>query len=260
MSYILEALRKSHHDREQTADRVLQRSAVEVRQMARRRQLVLWAGTGLLAVNTALLAWLITYGMFSQDGNLKTAAVDPVPSTPPGISAVQMPIDEAVSGMTHPHVVNDATLVVRDMALERQQDLDRRRNINSLATTEEDGIAGAIDSSATRRVTESESHFGSTEDSTLVLSENETTIADADTAVESMPLFTNMDEAFRSKWAALSLDVHVFSPAPTERFVFINMEKYREGETTKEGLLVSRIVADGVILEGDGQRFRLLPQ
>lgn len=57
----------------------------------------------------------------------------------------------------------------------------------------------------------------------------------------------------------LHLDIHVHSQNPAERFVFVNMRKYQEGETTKEGPSVERITPDGVILNQRGLRF-LLPR
>ena len=57
----------------------------------------------------------------------------------------------------------------------------------------------------------------------------------------------------------LRLDLHVFNSTPSERFVFINMNKYGENATLEEGPLVTEIVPDGVILEYMGKRF-LLPR
>jgi general secretion pathway protein B len=57
----------------------------------------------------------------------------------------------------------------------------------------------------------------------------------------------------------LHLDIHVHSQNPSERFVFVNMRKYQEGETLKEGPSVERITPEGVILNQRGLRF-LLPR
>lgn len=57
----------------------------------------------------------------------------------------------------------------------------------------------------------------------------------------------------------LHLDIHVHSPKAGERFVFVNMRKYQEGETLKEGPQVERITTEGVILNQRGLRF-LLPR
>lgn len=57
----------------------------------------------------------------------------------------------------------------------------------------------------------------------------------------------------------LRLDIHVYSPLPAERFVYINMRKYSEGQSLSEGPSVERITAEGVVLNQQGLRF-LLPR
>lgn len=56
----------------------------------------------------------------------------------------------------------------------------------------------------------------------------------------------------------LRLDVHVYSDRPEDRFILINLAKYREGETLQEGPIVQEITARGAILSLQGERF-LLP-
>jgi general secretion pathway protein B len=57
----------------------------------------------------------------------------------------------------------------------------------------------------------------------------------------------------------MHLDIHVNAPRAADRFIFINMRKYVEGQTLNEGPAVERITADGVILNQHGLRF-LLPR
>lgn len=57
----------------------------------------------------------------------------------------------------------------------------------------------------------------------------------------------------------LHLDIHVYSAAPAERFVLINMRKYTEGQALQEGPTVQRIAADGVVLDYGNRQF-LLPR
>jgi len=57
----------------------------------------------------------------------------------------------------------------------------------------------------------------------------------------------------------LHLDIHGYSDVPTERFVFVNMTKLREGSQLEEGPTVTEITRDGVILEHQGTTF-LLPR
>lgn len=55
----------------------------------------------------------------------------------------------------------------------------------------------------------------------------------------------------------MHIDIHVFSGNPDERFVFINMRRYNEGQATQEGPRVERITNDGVVMDHQGQRFFL---
>ncbi len=55
----------------------------------------------------------------------------------------------------------------------------------------------------------------------------------------------------------MHIDIHVYSDTPGDRFVFINMNKYREGERLDEGPVVREITREGVALEHRGTEFFL---
>lgn len=57
----------------------------------------------------------------------------------------------------------------------------------------------------------------------------------------------------------MHLDIHVYSSNAADRFVFVNMSKYKENATLSEGPVVSQITPDGVILTYQGASF-LLPR
>lgn len=75
---------------------------------------------------------------------------------------------------------------------------------------------------------------------------------------ETLPTFEDLVSS-GTNLPELHLDIHVNSPKPGERFVFVNMRKYLEGEALKEGPTVERIIAEGVVLNQRGMRF-LLPR
>lgn len=58
---------------------------------------------------------------------------------------------------------------------------------------------------------------------------------------------------------ALELNVHVYDPSPSQRFVLINMKRYAEGHALPQGPVIEEITPDGVVLAYQGQRF-LLPR
>lgn len=77
----------------------------------------------------------------------------------------------------------------------------------------------------------------------------------ASTAAQNLPTADELAAAGGAP--ALSLDLHVYATNAAERMAFINGRKYREGDTLAEGALVRQITPDGVILEMNGRRFLL---
>jgi hypothetical protein len=74
---------------------------------------------------------------------------------------------------------------------------------------------------------------------------------------EALPSINEINVANQPALANLHLDVHVYATQPSERFVYINMRKYREGATLAEGPVLERIRRDGVVLNYQGLRFVL---
>ncbi len=61
----------------------------------------------------------------------------------------------------------------------------------------------------------------------------------------------------RKNLPAPRIDVHVFAREPARRFVLINLRKYQEGDTVDEGATIESILADGIVLSYQGQRYRV---
>jgi general secretion pathway protein B len=76
---------------------------------------------------------------------------------------------------------------------------------------------------------------------------------------ESLATFNNLQALGTLNLPYLHLDIHVFSNEPADRFVFVNMSKYKERATLDEGPVVAEITPEGVILDYRGIMF-LLPR
>jgi general secretion pathway protein B len=57
----------------------------------------------------------------------------------------------------------------------------------------------------------------------------------------------------------LNIDLHVYSRDPAQRFVVVNGQRLHEGGALREGPTLERITADGIVLNHQGTRF-LLPR
>jgi general secretion pathway protein B len=83
-------------------------------------------------------------------------------------------------------------------------------------------------------------------------------IAEADDE-EVLPSISQVNFTGAQALPELHLDVHVYATNPADRFVYINMRKYHEGNALPEGPLVEHIRRDGVVLNFQGLRF-ILPR
>ena len=52
-------------------------------------------------------------------------------------------------------------------------------------------------------------------------------------------------------------DIHVYSEEPQERYILVNLEKFREGEKLASGLVLEEILPDGMVMSYQGERFRV---
>jgi len=78
------------------------------------------------------------------------------------------------------------------------------------------------------------------------------------TRAAELPTLIELRASGRLQLPELHLDIHVYSDTPSERFVFINMDKYQEGSQLSAGPVVQEITNDGVVLEYQSQSFLLL--
>lgn len=76
---------------------------------------------------------------------------------------------------------------------------------------------------------------------------------------EVLPTISEINLTGAQALPELHLDVHVYATKPSDRFVYINMRKYKEGNTLQEGPVLEKIRRDGVVLNYRGLRF-ILPR
>jgi general secretion pathway protein B len=81
----------------------------------------------------------------------------------------------------------------------------------------------------------------------------------ADENDEVLPTLSELNLPAGQALPEMHLDVHVYGTKAADRFVYINMRKYREGQTVQEGAVLERIRRDGAVLNYKGVRF-LLPR
>lgn len=74
-------------------------------------------------------------------------------------------------------------------------------------------------------------------------------------AAPQLQSWYELPQEFRMRLSLPRLDLHVYSEEPQNRFIMVNLKKYREGDTLEGGLLLVEILPDGMVLSYQGERF-----
>jgi general secretion pathway protein B len=73
--------------------------------------------------------------------------------------------------------------------------------------------------------------------------------------ISQLPSWYELPQEFRNRLDLPRLDLHVYSEEPQNRFILVNLKKYREGETLESGLVLEEILPDGMVMSYQGERF-----
>ena len=234
MSLILDALRKSEHQRQRETGPAL----AVIPESGRTQRLPTWVLVlgALLVLNVLVLAGLLLLNRPDEP-----AAVAATVSSPPAGPAADL-----TAGARPETTSRSAPLAlpskpprneVRPLTTEVGDPPRSTSSVNSPATARQTEVSAAAPSPAP-----------------VAASATATATANEDAR---LPRFTDLVVRGELNVPHMHVDIHVFSGDPGERFVFINMRRYNEGQATQEGPRVERITRDGVVMDHQGQRFFL---
>jgi general secretion pathway protein B len=255
MSFILDALKKSELDRQrQTTPGFVETAAVPAR-----ARWPFWAAIvgALLVVNLIVLAVVLMHGRAT--GAASAGALDTSSVTVTALSAVTLP---PAAGGTGSGASSAATP-------EHFSPLDAAPSGDGTASHDSMRTGNAAADSAPVYAPEIPVTGGDgpppaapARNSTAAAARPSPRLTDAHTDAgndEVLPSISELNLTGPQGLPDLHLDVHVYATNPADRFVYINMRKYREGGTLQEGATLERIRRDGVVLNFHGLRF-LLPR
>lgn len=225
MSLILDALRKSEHERQRQVGPGLA-IVPESRENRRPATWMLVLG-GLLALNVLVLAGLV----------LTERRAGPVTGEPPPATVAAPSPAAAPAAAARSERVRSAPVTLPATT--------PRNEVRPLTTE----VAAPVAVPATRSQPE-------TMDGAVRVAAPATAVERA-TQDARLPRFADLLIRGELNVPHMHLDIHVHSDSAAERFVFINMRRYNEGQATQEGPRIERITHDGVIMDHQGQRFFL---
>jgi general secretion pathway protein B len=291
MSYILNALRKSEQERqakqpETITDQVLMPPAQKSRKTA------LLIG-GLLAVNLLALPVLVWYLKKADDTPAKPQAhAQPLPKkavqktlpiplnsvddkTVSGqeakkeLTAAVMPAQETMSPSVPEAAAPAATASsIEELAAVKQaaegKAAKEGRPDKSESSAQTAPPSGAISQQGQiRKESQARRVHGVLASRSLNNSEGEVNKSEekktdaASAEPQEIPLFKDLPYNFRSSAPKMSINVFMYAAKPEDRFVVLNMTKYKAGQTTKDSVEIREIRPDGIIASYGGEVFRI---
>ena len=264
MSFILDALRKSEHERQRQTGPALVEAAVA----APKPKPNTWASAAIALLIVNLVAVGVLLLVKSRDEPAAAAATAAQASAPAGIAAApaaarapaaaqatvtQTLPEPQVAATAPPPMLRPAEASV---AAGTRNPLENEMSSYAPPMDYEAAAAAAAPPPGPAAVTPSR------QGSVVYQSLPEANAPEANdsprnSAAANLP--TVDDIAGRSGLPEMRLELHVYSNKPQERFVFVNGRRYREGDTTADGAVIEEITRDGVVMTVGGNRF-LLPR
>jgi general secretion pathway protein B len=262
MSYILDALKKADRDRQPAAvptPATVHRTPAPPSQ---RRLLWPWIAGAAIIVNVGVLLWLLRPTISVPDGApvsvTRAPATSPVPAAseqaargrPVEPVAIPNTMDKTAVAVVPSQVPPSITRSAPSVSLprlEQKPDAVPRAATKPAHTTSVRATAPRSDSPP-KPETEPEKSPAPAVVSTPVKP------LERDPAT---PPASQEPPAPQEVFANLHLQVHVYSEVPAERRVFINNQKYVEGQRIDANLVIESITSDGVFVSYQGKRVLL---
>jgi general secretion pathway protein B len=259
MSFILDALRKSEHERQRQTGPAL----VETPVATPKPKSNVWAtaAIALLVVNLVAIGLMLLYKSRDEPA-VSTAADTAQPARVDAAPATAAPAAQAALTQTLPQPVAPPPM------LRPAEEAPAAPGTRNPLEGEISSGTPSMDYEAAARAAEPPSgppavvptQRGSVVYESLPGGEPAEAPGYGSPPQRSTSSLPTADEfAARAGLPEMRLELHVYSANPQQRFVFINGRKYQQGDSTQEGATVDEVTPDGVILNARGNRF-LLPR
>jgi general secretion pathway protein B len=239
LSFILDALRKSEHERQRQAGPAI--AEMPIARPASRLPVALGVIGALLAVNLAVLL----YFMLRQDAP-EVQRVEAVPAAAPApVASAPAPLP-AASAVPPPEATTALVPAPAGRELQPLTDVATRETppppqYEPPSAPDPSLLPAPPAALATPAVADRPPS------------------AATSAREDNVPRLDTLPAQATAGLPALNLDLHIYASSPAQRAVFINGRRYREGESLPEGVEVLEITPEGAVLSHRGQRF-LLPR
>jgi general secretion pathway protein B len=272
MSYILDALKKA--ERERHAARIPTLETVHRAPWERRRPQWMWIGAAVVVVNAALLIWFLRPERMAETSPASPASTPATMSRPlaPAPSPdAPAPMSPAAAVTTPPEPEPSLPSTSRRAPGTTAKRLEAKAEPPAAVTPVAPRLeprkpqvpdAPARPTPATPKVTAPPAVAERVPPAAAPDTPASPPVAASATkpverGTAPLPGLQELTPADQEGMPKISLQFLVYSDVPAERLVFINNQKYVEGQSIEGKVVVEGIAPDGAILSYQGKRFKL---
>lgn len=235
MSYILDALKKADRDRHPVAVPTPATVHRTPAPPSRRRRLWPWIAGAVIVVNVGVWLWMLRPSPSVPNGALVSVTREPATSPAPAAPEQAPP---------------SATRSAPSVSLSRREqnpDAAPRAETKPAHVTSAGAVAPRSASPPTPETAPEKSPAPAVASAPVKPLERD----------PATPPASQEPPVPQEVFANLRLQVHVYSEVPAERRVFINNQKYVEGQRIDANLVIESITSDGVFVSYQGKRVLL---
>jgi general secretion pathway protein B len=247
MSFILNALRKSEQERqalqsENVTDKILLAQPPQNRSKATKLLVFLFIANVLVITG---IVWFVRNNLMSTPGTTVSAIL------PPTSSQAAKPEPKAVTEPTQPErSAQNAEPEITSIAelIDREKPAPAPLPVKPVVTKKP-----AVEAVKQAAISDnSEPQIQSAPAVEVQADEPEIM-----PVTKGIPFLSDLPFEFRQKVPKFTINVFVYSQSPEERFVMVDMVKYKPGQQIKDAMLLKEILPDGFVAEYQNQAFKI---
>ncbi len=263
MSYILNALRKSENERKAKEQSVnLETPTASESPLQNNR--VIWIIIALVSINILILIYFLFFNSqpTSNTNTIiepQTAKIEPQIKThqktvakkpnPEKLDAIKTEDLQPIIKSTSPKINHQISIseMLEQRRVSKKSEMALASNKKNVPST----------AARTKRQTKKPASSSTIKHVAITPESQQKKQPQPTKKAESIPFLREMPPEFRRRVPSLNINVFVYADEPDNRFVIIEMKKYRTGEETETGITIKDIKKDSLVLVFKNRIFQI---
>jgi general secretion pathway protein B len=254
MSYILNALKKSEHQRQANQAESLERQ-IMLQPQEEQKKVPYWLII-LVLVNACFLAYFI-WSLLIQNNSPELQTKTPLKETAKHIS-IDNPVHISNLKQTEKKQQESISALIKKQKQNAVNQSIIKQKTNKPNTSKTKSLIKSVKKQANKLITK---NITLPKPAAIAVIEKPEVKENKENIVKNstndVPFLSELASNFRRKVPSVDVNVFVYSENKAERFIMLDMQKYKSGEDIKDGLMLKEIRRNSLLVEYDGRVFQI---